>query len=139
MTKDKWDEEFQKLFLARWNKNGHRHREAWEYAGRKMTTKRGDRPAGPLSLFGLGFRIFWLVGVKRMDWRKLLIAGGGALIGGAAAALAAAAADGQVTGTEWWAIAAAGAAALGLYLKDPNAHKGKDPRQTPGVRNLLKK
>ena len=67
------------------------------------------------------------------DWKKLLYGALVAFITGAAAAFAVAS-EGGITGQEWWLILGAGVAALGLYLKDPNAHRGKDTR-TNGSKN----
>lgn len=61
------------------------------------------------------------------DWKKMLYGSATAFIAGAAAAFAVAA-EGGLTSQEWWLVLGAGVAALGLYLKDPNAHRGKDPR-----------
>lgn len=124
----RWNRKWRRLYAERYEENGRRHQDAFDYAWEKMRETDGEQPPAPPSLVGLGFRFFWLTKVKGMDWKKLGIAAGGALLGGAAAALAAAAADGVVTGAEWYAVLAAGVAALGLYLKDPNAHRGRDVR-----------
>jgi hypothetical protein len=120
------------------NANGFRHQEAFDHAHRKMLEERGPQPPAPPSTIGLGFRILWLLKVKRMDWRKLGLGAVGAFLVGAAAAAGPLMGDG-ITGPELVAAAAAGMGALGLYLKDPNAHKGQDPRQKPGVTKILSK
>ena len=63
-----------------------------------------------------------------MDWKKLGLGALAAFIAGAGAAMVTVT-EGGITNNEWGIIAGAGLAALGLYLKDPNAHKGKDKRQ----------
>jgi hypothetical protein len=85
----------------------------------------------------LAFRMLWLIKVKRMDWKKVLYGAVAAFVGGAAAAFAVAA-EGGITGNEWAVIVGAGFAAVSLYLKDPNAHRGKDPRNN-GSTNPFKK
>jgi hypothetical protein len=72
-----------------------------------------------------------------MDWQKLLTGAAVAFIGGAAAAFAVAA-EGGVTTEELWIVLGAGLAALALYLKDPNSHRGPDKRQN-GSANPFKK
>lgn len=72
-----------------------------------------------------------------MDWQKLLTGAAIAFVTGALAAFAVAA-EGGITGEELAMIAGAGAAALALYLKDPNKHRGPDAREN-GSKNPFKK
>ncbi len=121
------------------NANGHRHQDAQSHADRTMYEEHGPQPPARPSMAGLGFRLFWLLKVKRMDWKKLGLGALGAFLVGAVAIAGPAMGDGNLSQAELMAAAAAGLAALGLYLKDPNAHKGPDPRRKPGVKGLLSK
>jgi hypothetical protein len=136
---ERWSRKWRRIYSRRYEENGRRHQEAFDYAWRKMRTQVGDQPPAPPVLVGLGFRFFWLLKVKGMDWKKLGLGSLGAFAVGAVAALGPLMSDGQVTQTELVTAVGAGLAALGLFLKDPNAHKGKDPRQKPGITKLLSK
>lgn len=81
----------------------------------------------PPSMKKILFRIFWLTKVRRMDLKKVLFGGAAAFVVGFVAVLPALL-EGGITQSELMSAVAAGLGALGLYLKDPNAHKGPDPR-----------
>ena len=123
-----WDRRWWNLYNERILTNGRRPGEAFRYAWKVMRARYGNKPAGSPSFVGLALRFFWLTKVKRMDWRKLLVATLGFGIAGAAAAIGTAASDGVVTPAEWWAIGVAGLTGAALYLKDPNSHRGPDVR-----------
>ena len=134
---ERWNRKWRRHYARRYEENGRRHQEAFDYAWRKMREEVGEQPPVPPPLVGIGFRFFWLLKVRGMDWKKLGIGSGLAFLVGALAALGPFMGDGVLTQVEAMASLGAGVAALGLYLKDPNAHKGKDPRQRSS--NVLKK
>jgi len=72
-----------------------------------------------------------------MDWQKLLTGAAVAFLGGAAAAFAIAV-EGGVTPDELYIVLGAGLAALALYLKDPNSHRGPDKRQNGSINPFTK-
>jgi hypothetical protein len=106
-------------------------------AEKTMEQRHGKRPGGPPSAADLALRMFWLTEVKRMDWKKLGFGALAAVLGAVAGAIPAAA-DAGISGPEAWGIGAVALGALALYLKDPNAHKGGDPRQYPGLKNTFR-
>jgi hypothetical protein len=73
------------------------------------------------------FRIWWLTKAKKMDIRKLLV-GGLSAFGVGFLAVLPTLIDGGISQADIMSAVAAGLAAFGLYLKDPNAHKGPDVR-----------
>lgn len=136
MNQKQWDAEWMRQYNKYWQDPRTRSK-AKAYADEYMA-RSSPRPDGPPTAMGLAWRIFWLVKVKGMDWQKMLVGAAVAFVTGALAALATVT-EGGITGQEWGIIVGAGTAALALYLKDPNKHKGQDPRQKPGVKNILKK
>ena len=135
----RWNRAWRRLYGERLNENGRLHQEAQNYADRRMFEEHGPQPPATPSIAGLGFRLFWLLEVNRMDWKKLGMGALGAFLVGAVAIAGPAMSDGDLTRPELLAAVAAGLGALGLFLRDPNAHKGPDPRQKPGITKLLSK
>lgn len=119
LSRNEWDQRWLRHYNLYRNNEGHRHEAAKKYADEVMRRRHGSRPDGPPTAMGLGWRIFWLLKVKKMDWKKMLYGGVAAFIGGAGAALGVAA-EGGITANEWGMIVGAGFAALALYLKEPN-------------------
>jgi hypothetical protein len=114
-----WDQHWMYEYNKYWMDSRTRSK-AFEYANETMKRKYGERPDAPPTLKWLAFRAFWLIKVKNMDWKKLLIGAVAAAIGAAAAAIPAAA-EGGITANEWWGIGAVALGALALYLKNPDA------------------
>ena len=136
---DRWNQRWRRIYRDRMNLNGHRHQDAQDHADRLMREQHGPQPPAQRSTIGLGFRILWLLKVKGMDWKKLGMGAFGAFLVGAVAVAGPMMGDGNLTRPELLAAAAAGLGALGLFLKDPNKHKGQDPRQRPGIAKILSK
>jgi len=132
-----WDERFAHHFLRVHKASDENVALDWRQAQEEMTDLHGNRPGGPVSAIGFLLRIFWLTQVKRMDWKKLGFGALAAVLGAVAGAIPAVA-DAGISGPEAWGIGAVALGALALYLKDPNAHKGGDPRQYPGLKNTFR-
>ena len=133
LTDAEWDERFARHYLYRWGTDRERSQSAQE----EMERRHGNRPGGPVSAAGFFLRILWLTGVKRMDWKKLGFGALAAILGAVAGAIPAAA-EGGISIAETWGIGAVAIGALALFLKDPNSHKGGDPRQYPGLKNTFR-
>lgn len=124
MTRQEWDERWNDAYIYLRDKGKH---DAFEEAHDFMRRTHGPRPDGPPSVEWIAFKLWWLYKVKKMDLRKLVIGGVSAFVVGFLAVLPALMEQG-LTQPELLSAVAAGLAALGLYLKDPNAHKGPDLR-----------
>jgi hypothetical protein len=120
LSQKEWDDRWLHQYNIYRNTQGHRHEAARRFADETMERRHGQRPDGPPTALGLGWRVFWLLKVKKMDWKKLLIGAIAAAIGAAAAAIPAAA-EGGITANEWYGIGAVALGALALYLKNPDA------------------
>lgn len=118
LTQKEWDQRFHRQ-LHRYYEDPKTRAKAFDFAHETTVRKHGPRPDGPPSAMGIGWRIFWLVKVKGMDWKKLLQGAVGSFIAGAAGVLAHASADG-VTPDEWWMVLTSGLIAVGVFLKEPN-------------------
>lgn len=124
MSREEWEARWWQAFVYYKKKNDHY---AFEKAHDFMERTYGKRPDGPPSVTSLALRFWWLHKVKKMDLRKLIVGGVSAFVVGFLAVLPALM-DQGLTQAELLSAVAAGLAALGLYLKDPNAHKGPDLR-----------
>lgn len=124
MTRDEWDKRWWEIHSYLQSQNDPK---AFEKAHEVMEKKYGPRPDGPPSVQWIAFKMWWLVKVKHMDLTKLLWSGAFAFLAGGIVVLAPLAGDG-VSKQDLLVAVGAGLTALAAYLKDPNAHKGPDPR-----------
>lgn len=124
MSRQEWDERWNRayVYLREQSKS-----DAFERAHDFMRRTHGPRPDGPPSVEWIAFKLWWLYKVKKMDLKKLAF-GALAAFGMGFLAVLPALMDQGITGAEWMSAVAAGLAALGLYLKDPNSSKGPDLR-----------
>ena len=113
-----WDKEWWSVY-NKYSRDSRTRAKAFAYAHETMERRYGPRPSGPPSPMGLALRMLWLLKVKKMDWKKLLIGALAAAVGAAAASIPAAA-EGGITANEWYGIGAVALGALALYLKEPN-------------------
>jgi hypothetical protein len=120
MTRKDWDAAWLYQYNLYRNNQGHDHARAKRYADEVMLRRHGPRPDGPPSTIGIAWRVMWLLKVKKMDFKKLLVGVVGAFFVGAGGAAGALASANQELNLHWPVIIGAGIASVGVYLKEPN-------------------
>jgi len=124
MTRQEWDRRWDAAFIALRRQN---KQDAFEKAHDFMRRTHGPRPEGPPTVEWIAFKLWWLYKVKNMDWKKISFGAAAAFLMGFIAVFPALMENG-ITQAELVSAIAAGIAAVGLYLKDPNSNKGPDLR-----------